>query len=294
MTGVFYGVLGVGPDADEQAIRHAYRERVKEHHPDVSSDPRASERFKRLTAARETLTDDRERALYDRVGHDAYVKAHLDCPVWDGVTDGLEPKEGERGESGNAERGESGNAERGESGNAERGESGNEERGESGDDQSDPSDGSPRSRSERHEPDAEPTAGNGSATGSTGGVTASSPADCGAAGATNRRSGRHTTASGGTYAETSFWNAHGPGDGYSGTSRRDPLAARLGAALRALGPWVVVHAVFLTIAIGSCWYAITTLVSDPSSSLPFVFLMIAEACLAVFLSVMHVLSRIYR
>lgn len=85
MDTTFYGVLGVGPEADSEEIRAAYRERVKDHHPDVSSDPDAVERFKRITAAKETLTDPKERARYDRVGHAAYVRSHGDSSLWRGA-----------------------------------------------------------------------------------------------------------------------------------------------------------------------------------------------------------------
>ena len=73
MADTYYDVLGVSPDADQAAIRAAYREKVKETHPDVSDDPDAGERFKRITRAEEVLGDEDERARYDRLGHDAYV-----------------------------------------------------------------------------------------------------------------------------------------------------------------------------------------------------------------------------
>ena len=51
-----YNRLGLDPSADERAVKDAYRERVKETHPDTDS---GSEReFKRVKAAYETLTDD--------------------------------------------------------------------------------------------------------------------------------------------------------------------------------------------------------------------------------------------
>lgn len=48
-------VLGVGPDADASTIRQAYRERVKETHPDTENGDEAA--FKRVTAAYERLSD---------------------------------------------------------------------------------------------------------------------------------------------------------------------------------------------------------------------------------------------
>lgn len=85
MEATFYGILGVDPDATEETIVRAYREQTKTHHPDVSDDPRAAERFKRLTRAKEVLTDAAERQRYDRLGHDAYVDACDDGA--DGGTD---------------------------------------------------------------------------------------------------------------------------------------------------------------------------------------------------------------
>ncbi|MXR51646.1 DnaJ domain-containing protein [Halovenus sp. WSH3] len=79
----FYTVLGVERDADAAAIRRAYRSRAKECHPDVSDDPDAAERFKRLTTARDVLLDADERATYDRLGHEAYVNEHIETSVWE-------------------------------------------------------------------------------------------------------------------------------------------------------------------------------------------------------------------
>lgn len=51
-----YDRLDLDPSADESTVKQAYRERVKETHPDTDS---GSEReFKRVKAAYETLTDD--------------------------------------------------------------------------------------------------------------------------------------------------------------------------------------------------------------------------------------------
>lgn len=69
----YYELLGVSEDASTDEIESAYRERLKETHPDVSDDEDASERTKRLIDAKETLTDETERQRYDRIGHDAYV-----------------------------------------------------------------------------------------------------------------------------------------------------------------------------------------------------------------------------
>jgi len=55
-------VLGVARDAPEEEVRDAYREMVKEHHPDVSDADDAEERFVRIRDAYEVM---RERAEED-------------------------------------------------------------------------------------------------------------------------------------------------------------------------------------------------------------------------------------
>jgi molecular chaperone DnaJ len=75
MTEDFYSVLGVSREADEAEIREAYREKVREYHPDVSDDPDAEEKFKRAKKAQEVLTDEEKREVYDRVGHEQFVEA---------------------------------------------------------------------------------------------------------------------------------------------------------------------------------------------------------------------------
>lgn len=50
-----YDRLGLEPGADEEAVRSAYRELVKEHHPDAGDGD--EETFKRVTAAYERLVD---------------------------------------------------------------------------------------------------------------------------------------------------------------------------------------------------------------------------------------------
>ncbi|WP_226023417.1 J domain-containing protein [Halomicrobium salinisoli] len=73
MSETFYEVLGVAPDASTSEIEAAYRERLKETHPDHSDAADAEEATKRVIEARDVLTDDAERERYDRLGHEAYV-----------------------------------------------------------------------------------------------------------------------------------------------------------------------------------------------------------------------------
>lgn len=62
-----YQTLNVPRDADEAAIKKAYRKLAKEYHPDRNADkPGAAERFSAITAAYDLLTDKEKRARYDR------------------------------------------------------------------------------------------------------------------------------------------------------------------------------------------------------------------------------------
>jgi curved DNA-binding protein CbpA len=62
-----YDVLGVAPDADDVAIRTAFRNSAKVYHPDISGGDRASEeQFKRITAAHSLIKSPERRAAYDR------------------------------------------------------------------------------------------------------------------------------------------------------------------------------------------------------------------------------------
>src|SRR3954464_10253915 len=66
-----YEVLGVGRDADENAIKKAFRRLARELHPDVNiDDPQAEEKFKEAAEAYEILSDPERRATYDRYGHE--------------------------------------------------------------------------------------------------------------------------------------------------------------------------------------------------------------------------------
>lgn len=75
MGETYYEILGVAEDASTAEIQRAYRETLKETHPDVSDSADASERTKRLIEAKETLTDESERRRYDRLGHEQYVSS---------------------------------------------------------------------------------------------------------------------------------------------------------------------------------------------------------------------------
>jgi molecular chaperone DnaJ len=65
----YYELLGVPRDADEAAIKKAFRGLARTLHPDVSDAPDAQERFREVVEAYEVLSKPEARELYDRYGH---------------------------------------------------------------------------------------------------------------------------------------------------------------------------------------------------------------------------------
>ncbi|CQR50475.1 MULTISPECIES: J domain-containing protein [Haloferax] len=110
----FYELLGVERDAETAEIKQAFRQRAREYHPDVNDDERATAQFTVVRKAYEVLTDDAERADYDRMGHGPYVERRLD-----GLTKfkypGKAGKDGGRGESDTGGRSASGRSSAGRS-----------------------------------------------------------------------------------------------------------------------------------------------------------------------------------
>lgn len=69
----YYEVLGVPKDADEAAIKKAYRNLAKKYHPDANpGDKVAEEKFKEATEAYGVLSDQDKRRQYDQFGHAAF------------------------------------------------------------------------------------------------------------------------------------------------------------------------------------------------------------------------------
>ncbi|MUV91156.1 DnaJ domain-containing protein, partial [Halapricum sp. CBA1109] len=75
MSEDFYDVLGVSRDASAEEIQEAYRKKAREYHPDVSDDPDAEEKFKKVKKAKEVLTDEEKRQAYDQMGHERFEQA---------------------------------------------------------------------------------------------------------------------------------------------------------------------------------------------------------------------------
>lgn len=69
----YYEVLGVSKDADEAAIKKAYRALAKKNHPDMNpGDKEAEKKFKEASEAYAVLSDAEKRRQYDQFGHAAF------------------------------------------------------------------------------------------------------------------------------------------------------------------------------------------------------------------------------
>ena len=69
----YYEVLGVDRNADDAALKKAYRQLAKKYHPDVNpGDAEAEAKFKEATEAYGVLSDPDKRRQYDQFGHAAF------------------------------------------------------------------------------------------------------------------------------------------------------------------------------------------------------------------------------
>jgi molecular chaperone DnaJ len=64
----YYEVLGVPRNADEKAIKSAFRQLALEYHPDRNKEPGAEDKFKEIAEAYAVVSDPKKRAAYDSGG----------------------------------------------------------------------------------------------------------------------------------------------------------------------------------------------------------------------------------
>jgi molecular chaperone DnaJ len=69
----YYATLGVDRDADDAALKSAYRKLAMQYHPDRNpGDAKAEAKFKEINEAYDVLKDGQKRAAYDRFGPEAF------------------------------------------------------------------------------------------------------------------------------------------------------------------------------------------------------------------------------
>lgn len=63
----YYKILGVEPNADDKAIKTAYRKLAHKYHPDINKEPGAEDKFKEVAEAYEVLKNPEKRAEFDQL-----------------------------------------------------------------------------------------------------------------------------------------------------------------------------------------------------------------------------------
>ncbi|HWV33691.1 MAG TPA: J domain-containing protein [Dyadobacter sp.] len=67
----YYQILGIDKNADDKAIKNAYRKLARKYHPDLNpNDKEAQKKFQELNEANEVLSDPEKRKKYDKYGKD--------------------------------------------------------------------------------------------------------------------------------------------------------------------------------------------------------------------------------
>lgn len=93
-----YKTLGIARSATPDDIRRAYRKLAKQHHPDLNPGNTASEdRFKKVSAANELLSDPEKRARFDRGEIDAGGQEQAQAPSYRDYADNAEGRRYSRG-----------------------------------------------------------------------------------------------------------------------------------------------------------------------------------------------------
>lgn len=80
----FYQILGVGETASQDEIKKQFRKLAKQYHPDRNKGDKAAEaKFKEISEAYDTLSDDKKRAEYDTLRRYGAFGGHTGQPGFD-------------------------------------------------------------------------------------------------------------------------------------------------------------------------------------------------------------------
>ncbi len=96
----YYKILGVDSEADNKAIKTAYRKLARKYHPDVSDHHDAESQFKEVAEAYEVLKDNVKRAEYDEIRQYGGGQQEFRPPP------GWQPSDSARGDGGSHHQGD--------------------------------------------------------------------------------------------------------------------------------------------------------------------------------------------
>src|SRR5439155_251510 len=98
----YYKILGVDKNADEKAIKQAYRRLARKYHPDLNKGTGSADRFKEINEANEVLSDPEKRRRYDTLGPDwqRYAAAGAQTPQGPFPPGGVHVEYGDLGDLG--------------------------------------------------------------------------------------------------------------------------------------------------------------------------------------------------
>jgi len=86
-TDDLWAIVGAPRTATKQELRRAYRRKARTLHPDISTDPDATAKFRRLVLAFETLMDDSRRSLFETSRKRSSARERANAQ-WEAATSG--------------------------------------------------------------------------------------------------------------------------------------------------------------------------------------------------------------